>query len=89
MIVLFHYMYTQDSPCDPCMVHCCLHWCALCQEHREMKLHLSCDDEPTTTVVDPPPLQEMTTSEKNDDHNVANSSGKEIVPFEDLEIESP
>ncbi|XP_049401764.1 cell number regulator 6-like [Solanum stenotomum] len=82
--------HLKDLPCDPCMVHCCLHWCAMCQEHREMKLHLSCNDNPTTTLVDPPPLQEMTTTtQNNDDQVVADSSGKEIVPYEDLEIESP
>lgn len=88
MIVLFHYTYVQDSPCDPCMVHCCLHWCAICQEHRETKLHLSCNDNPTTTVVDPPAVQEMTSTENND-QVVVNSSGKEIVPYQGLEIESP
>ncbi|CAN4099420.1 unnamed protein product [Withania somnifera] len=77
-----------DSPCDPCMVHCCLHWCAMCQEHREMKLHLLCNDNPTATVVEPPAVQEMTAIE-NDDQDIANSSSKDIVPYENLEIESP
>ena len=74
------YTSLQDSPCDPCMVHCCLHWCALCQEHREMKGHLS--DNTTSmamTVVNPPPVQEMYSSEKKDDAAAASaeSSGEE------------
>lgn len=69
------------------MVHCCLHWCALCQEHREMKLHLSANDTPATTVVSPPPVQEMNAS-GNDDQVEANSSGKEIVPYDNLEMQS-
>ncbi|KAL6130650.1 hypothetical protein ACLB2K_069029 [Fragaria x ananassa] len=72
--------HLKDSPCDPCMVHCCLHWCALCQEHREMKGHLS--DNTTSmamTVVNPPPVQEMNSSEKKDDAAApsAESSGEE------------
>ncbi|KAF2303537.1 hypothetical protein GH714_019044 [Hevea brasiliensis] len=46
-------------PCDPCMVHCCMHWCALCQEHREMKNHLSENAAMQMTVVNPPPAQQM------------------------------
>lgn len=49
----------QNSPCDPCMVHCCMHWCALCQEHREMKNHLSENWATQMTVVNPPPSQQM------------------------------
>lgn len=49
----------QNSPCDPCMVHCCMHWCALCQEHREMKNHLSENWATQMTVVNPPSSQQM------------------------------
>ncbi|CAL0304632.1 unnamed protein product [Lupinus luteus] len=64
----------QDSPCDPCMVHCCLHWCAICQEHREMRNHLSEDASTESTIVNPPPVQEMNSCEnkesaQNDEHN--------------------
>lgn len=55
-------MDTQDLPCDPCMVHCCLHWCAICQEHREMKKHLSQTFGSDTTIMDPPKVQEMSTN---------------------------
>lgn len=51
--------HLEDSPCDPCVVHCCLHWCALCQEHREMNGRLSDDAVRALTVVNPPPIQEM------------------------------
>ncbi|GJV68781.1 hypothetical protein Tco_1333510 [Tanacetum coccineum] len=30
------YMLT-EQPCNDCLVHCCCEWCALCQEHRELK----------------------------------------------------
>ncbi|KAL9245256.1 hypothetical protein vseg_018930 [Gypsophila vaccaria] len=79
--------HLENSPCDPCMVHCCMHWCALCQEHREMKGRLS--ENPTTpsTVVNPPPAQEMisdnnrsssSSSENGDDHH--KKTGLEIQP---------
>ncbi|PRQ57433.1 putative PLAC8 motif-containing protein [Rosa chinensis] len=58
--------HLKDSPCDPCMVHCCMHWCALCQEHREMRGHLSDSSSMAMTVVNPPPVQEMSSSEKKD-----------------------
>ncbi|KAM7512145.1 hypothetical protein LguiB_011020 [Lonicera macranthoides] len=77
--------HLKDAPCDPCMVHCCLHWCALCQEHREMKLHLSENLMPIT-IVEPPPLQAMNASQ-NRGGSASSSSGKdagkpglEIVP---------
>ncbi|URE14797.1 cell number regulator 6-like [Musa troglodytarum] len=50
---------TANSPCDPCMVHCCMHWCAICQEHREMKGRLSDNHLMPMTVVNAPPVQEM------------------------------
>ncbi|KAK9665684.1 hypothetical protein RND81_14G128700 [Saponaria officinalis] len=53
--------HLKNSPCNPCLVHCCcLHWCALCQEHREMKARLSLETVRSTTIVNPPPVQEMT-----------------------------
>lgn len=58
-------VYLQNSPCDPCLVHCCLHWCALCQEHREMKGRLSEDTVMPMTVVNPPPVQEMNAGENH------------------------
>ncbi|KAH0906174.1 hypothetical protein HID58_038001 [Brassica napus] len=54
--------HLQNSPCDPCMVHCCLHFCAVCQEHREMKNRLSDNFVMPMTVVNPPPVQEMSAS---------------------------
>ncbi|KAG6501782.1 hypothetical protein ZIOFF_041666 [Zingiber officinale] len=51
--------HLKNSPCDPCMVHCCMHWCAICQEHREMKGRLSDNLVTPMTVVNPPPVQEM------------------------------
>ncbi|KAK9148374.1 hypothetical protein Scep_007131 [Stephania cephalantha] len=51
--------HLKNSPCDPCLVHCCMHWCALCQEHREMKGRLSDNFVMPMTVVNPPPVQEM------------------------------
>ncbi|KAK9724443.1 hypothetical protein RND81_05G072300 [Saponaria officinalis] len=52
--------HLKNSPCDPCLVHCCMHWCALCQEHREMKSRLSEDAAMSMTTVNPPPAQVMT-----------------------------
>ncbi|EFJ11620.1 hypothetical protein SELMODRAFT_125873 [Selaginella moellendorffii] len=54
--------HLQDSPCDPCMVHCCMHWCALCQEHREMHSRLSDDVAMPMTLVNPPAQQLMNAS---------------------------
>ncbi len=52
-------VWLQNSPCDPCMVHCCLHWCALCQEHREMQGRLSDNLVMPMTIINPPEPQEM------------------------------
>nr|XP_043627125.1 cell number regulator 2-like [Erigeron canadensis] len=27
----------RDEPCNDCLLHCCCHYCALCQEYRELK----------------------------------------------------
>ncbi|KAI3519568.1 hypothetical protein L1887_08778 [Cichorium endivia] len=51
--------HLKNSPCDPCLVHCCMHWCALCQEHREMKGRLSDNAVMPMTVVNAPPVQVM------------------------------
>ncbi|KAJ0961935.1 hypothetical protein J5N97_029763 [Dioscorea zingiberensis] len=55
--------HLKNSPCDPCMVHCCMHWCAICQEHREMKDRLSDNSIMPMTIVNPPELQEMNMNE--------------------------
>lgn len=57
--------HLKNSPCDPCMVHCCLHWCALCQEHREMKARLSDNMVMPMTVVNPPAVQDMNREESS------------------------
>eukprot|EP00244_Chara_vulgaris_P006997 TRINITY_DN2632_c0_g2_i1.p1 TRINITY_DN2632_c0_g2~~TRINITY_DN2632_c0_g2_i1.p1 ORF type:complete len:220 (-),score=18.44 TRINITY_DN2632_c0_g2_i1:486-1145(-) len=48
----------ESQPCDPAIVHCLLHCCALCQEHREMQARLL-DDIEMKTVSEPPPMQSM------------------------------
>uniref|UniRef100_A0A0E0K7I4 Cell number regulator 6 n=1 Tax=Oryza punctata TaxID=4537 RepID=A0A0E0K7I4_ORYPU len=55
--------HLKNSPCDPCMVHCCLHWCANCQEHRERKGRLAENNAVPMTVVNPPAVQEMSMTE--------------------------
>ncbi|KAG6435632.1 hypothetical protein SASPL_100506 [Salvia splendens] len=70
--------HLKDSPCDPCMVHCCLHWCAICQEHREMKNHLAEGTASEATVVNPPPRQEMNAAEKHEDQSsTSHQSGEQ------------
>ncbi|KAK8961660.1 hypothetical protein KSP40_PGU008521 [Platanthera guangdongensis] len=44
------------------MVHCCMHWCGICQEYREMKGRLSFNVE-LPTVIMPPTIQEMSANE--------------------------
>ncbi|KAF8380523.1 hypothetical protein HHK36_028010 [Tetracentron sinense] len=73
--------HLKNSPCDPCMVHCCLHWCALCQEHREMKGHLSDDVVMPMTIVNPPPVQEMNASE-NQESSSSSANGNEHTNLE-------
>ncbi|KAK9293114.1 hypothetical protein L1049_021100 [Liquidambar formosana] len=68
--------HLKNSPCDPCMVHCCMHWCALCQEHREMQGRLSDNVVMPMTVVNPPPIQEMNAS--GDNQNSAPSSTNNV-----------
>ncbi|KAM7494630.1 hypothetical protein LguiB_029239 [Lonicera macranthoides] len=57
--------HLKNSPCDPCAVHCCMHWCALCQEHREMKGRLSDESITPMTIVNAPPVQQMNSSDTN------------------------
>lgn len=75
-----HILY-QDSPCDPCAVHCCFHWCAVCQEHREMKLHLA--ESVEDTMTSPPRVQEMNTIEK--DESISSSSSYSSSTRQDSE----
>lgn len=78
-ISFFRVLDMQDSPCDPCMVHCCLHWCAICQEHREMKNHLSDGIASEVTVINPPPRQEMkaAAAEKHDQGSSSQQGGEQ------------
>jgi len=50
-----------------------MHWCALCQEHREMQARLSDNVVMPMTVINPPLPQEMTTENTSsaaaDNHN--------------------
>lgn len=72
----------QNSPCDPCMVHCCMHWCALCQEHREMKGRLSDDVAMPMTIVNPPPVQEMSAPGDNTDSAPSSKNSTEHTSLE-------
>ncbi|XP_075512483.1 cell number regulator 6-like [Primulina tabacum] len=74
--------HLQNSPCNPYMVHCCLHWCALCQEHREIKGRLSDDTIMPMTIVNPPPVQEMNVSGDTRDSASPSSNGAEQVHVE-------
>uniref|UniRef100_A0A6N2K0Y2 Cell number regulator 6 n=1 Tax=Salix viminalis TaxID=40686 RepID=A0A6N2K0Y2_SALVM len=67
--------HLKNSPCDPCMIHCCMHWCALCQEHREMKGRLSDNFVMPMTIVNPPPVQEMSATSENQDSIAAPEKG--------------
>ncbi|KAI3508179.1 hypothetical protein L1887_23183 [Cichorium endivia] len=66
--------HLKNSPCDPCLVHCCMHWCALCQEHREMKGRLSDNFVMPMTLVNAPPVQQMNSADDNQDSSSAPSS---------------
>ncbi|WMV20122.1 hypothetical protein MTR67_013507 [Solanum verrucosum] len=70
-----YFLNMQNSPCDPCMVHCCLHWCALCQEHREMKSRLSDNVAMQMTIVNPPPVQEMNAAVDNRESGPSSANG--------------
>ncbi|KAK9068241.1 hypothetical protein SSX86_012352 [Deinandra increscens subsp. villosa] len=64
--------HLKNSPCDPCVVHCCLHWCAVCQEHREMKLHLA--EGVADATMSPPRVQQMKVIIEQHDKEVESSS---------------
>ncbi|KAH9607365.1 hypothetical protein KSS87_020136 [Heliosperma pusillum] len=74
--------HLKDSPCDPCMVHCCMHWCALCQEHREMKSRLSDEAAMSMTVVNPPPVQEMTSRDHQEPTTTSEGNSKDGTSLE-------
>jgi len=60
LTVLLH----QSSPCNFWLVHSSLHWCAICQEHREMKGRLPTQERATpATIINPPLVQEMSMAE--------------------------
>ncbi|KAL1207378.1 Cell number regulator 6 [Cardamine amara subsp. amara] len=79
--------HLKNAPCDHCMVHCCLHWCALCQEHREMKNHLSDAEASSSTTMDPPPVQEMNTEEKKDASSSSSSSSPSSAKSQHNDLE--
>ncbi|XP_009801117.1 cell number regulator 6 [Nicotiana tabacum] len=74
--------HLKNSPCDPCVVHCCLHWCALCQEHREMKNRLSDNIAMQMTIVNPPPVQEMNAAGDNRESGPSSANGVEQTNLE-------
>ncbi|PNY11806.1 cell number regulator 6-like protein [Trifolium pratense] len=79
-------IYTgQNSPADPCCVHCCLHWCALCQEHREMKGRLSESIASEMTLVNAPPVQEMKSTDEKKSPEASSSNSNEHT---DLQIQA-
>lgn len=68
--------HLKNSPCNSFLVHCCLHWCALCQEHREMKARLSDGTVMSTTIMKPPPVQKM--NDAGEGQGSASTSGNGI-----------
>jgi hypothetical protein len=76
-------LFGQNSPCDPCMVHCCLHWCANCQEHRERTGRLAENNAVPMTVVNPPPVQEMSMLEEVEEKGAEKSEHDdvEVIPL--------
>ncbi|KNA17819.1 hypothetical protein SOVF_076390 [Spinacia oleracea] len=68
--------HLKNSPCDPCLVHCCMHWCALCQEHREMKTRLADDLGEPMTIVNAPPVQAMNSGRETQEASSTSTSGK-------------
>ncbi|AQL10322.1 Cell number regulator 6 [Zea mays] len=75
--------HLKNSPCDPCMVHCCLHWCANCQEHRERTGRLAENNAVPMTVVNPPPVQEMSMLEEVEEKGAEKSEHDdvEVIPL--------
>ncbi|KAL1550344.1 Cell number regulator 6 [Salvia divinorum] len=74
--------HLKNSPCDPCLVHCCMHWCALCQEHREMRSRLSEGSVEPMTIVNPPPVQEMSAADDGRDPASTSANETEQVKIE-------
>ncbi|KAF7148870.1 hypothetical protein RHSIM_Rhsim03G0167100 [Rhododendron simsii] len=77
--------HLKSSPCGPCLVHCCMHSCALCQEHREMNGRLS-DGVVPRTIVNPPPVQEINTA---NDSSGTSAPSAQIVDHASLEMQAP
>lgn len=60
-----------------------MHWCALCQEHREMKGRLSDSFFSETTIVNAPPIQEMkSTDDKEHPETSSSANSKEHTGLE-------
>ncbi|CAA3010716.1 cell number regulator 6-like [Olea europaea subsp. europaea] len=74
--------HLKNSPCDPCLVHCCMHWCALCQEHREMKGRLSDEAIVPMTVVNPPPVQQMNAAGDRQDSALTSANSSDQANLE-------
>ncbi|XP_042055812.1 cell number regulator 6-like [Salvia splendens] len=74
--------HLENSPCDPCLVHCCMHWCALCQEHREMRSRLSEVSVEPMTIVNPPPVQEMSAADNGRDPASTSANRTDQVKIE-------
>ncbi|OVA15218.1 hypothetical protein BVC80_3g31 [Macleaya cordata] len=69
------------------MVHCCMHWCALCQEHREMKGRLSDNVVMPMTIINPPPVQEMNASHESATTASTNGGAENTSTGTSLEIQ--
>lgn len=78
--------HLKNSPCDPCMTHCCLHWCANCQEHREMKARLSENTVTPMTVVNPPAVQEMSSADEISESRASANGGAQNLQSTTLEM---
>ncbi|KAJ9164051.1 hypothetical protein P3X46_023668 [Hevea brasiliensis] len=65
----------KNSPCDPCRVHCCMHWRALCQEHREMRERLSDTFVMPMAIVNPPPAQDISSVSEHRDSEPSSEKG--------------
>jgi len=61
-----------------------MHWCALCQEHREMKGRLSDNVLSETTIVNAPPIQEMKSS---DNREIPETSSRNSHEHTGLELQ--
>lgn len=59
-----------------------MHWCALCQEHREMKGRLSDNVVMPMTIINPPPVQEMNMNENENQEAPSSEYGVEHASLE-------